>query len=195
MQRTVVFKIISCSLLCFAFAACSKTETPATTTTNAPAASNSAAASPVAAAASPAASDARVSSTDVVEASAAPVSLTAGGAVDVSVRVRVKEGYHINANPPTFAYLKATELSVEAGEGLTAGKPVYPSSVTRAFAFAEKPLAVYEGETEIKLPLKSSATAAKGARALPLKLRVQACDEKACYPPGTLDVPVALTIK
>jgi thiol:disulfide interchange protein DsbD len=67
--------------------------------------------------------------------------------------------------------------------------------VTRAFAFAEKPLAVYEGETEIKQPLKAAATAAQGTRTLPLRLRVQACDEKACYPPGTLDVPVALTIK
>jgi thiol:disulfide interchange protein DsbD len=122
--------------------------------------------------------------------------LTAGGGgADVSVKVRVKEGYHINANPPTFAYLKATEISVEPGEGVTAGKPVYPSSVNRSFAFAEKPLAVYEGDTEIKLPLKAAASAAKGTRTLPLRLRVQACDEKACYPPGTLDIPVGLTIK
>jgi thiol:disulfide interchange protein DsbD len=185
MLRTVLVSIVSCFVLSLTFAACSKTET---LTANAPAASNSPAAAP-------AASEGKVSSTDVVKASAAPVELAAGGAADVTVKVQVKEGYHINANPPTFSYLKATEVSVETGEGLTAGKPSYPASVTRAFAFAEKPLAVYEGDAEIKLPLKAAAATAKGARTLPLRLRVQACDEKACYPPGTINIPVGLTIK
>jgi thiol:disulfide interchange protein DsbD len=187
MQRPILVSIISCFVLSLTLAACAHVETT-TTTTNTPAASNSPAASP-------ATSSGKVSSTDVVQASAAPLEMSAGGAADVSVKLLIKEGYHINANPPTFPYLKATEVSVETGPGLTAGKPSYPASVTRTFAFAEKPLAVYEGGTEIKLPLKAAATAAKGTRTLPLKLRVQACDEKACYPPGTLDVPVGLTIK
>jgi thiol:disulfide interchange protein len=187
MQRPVIVAILTCFALSLGLSACSHIETT-TTRVNPPAEADSPAA--------PTASSAgKVSSTDVVKASVAPVEVTAGGAADVSVKLHIKDGYHINANPPTFAYLKPTEVSIEAGEGLTAGKPAYPSSVTRAFAFAEKPLAVYEGETEIKLPLKAAANAAKGARDLPLKLRVQACDEKACYPPGTINVPVALTIK
>jgi thiol:disulfide interchange protein DsbD len=185
MRRQLLVSIISCFVLSLALTACSHIET---TTTNVPVAASSPAASPVA-------SGGKVSSTDVVKASAAPLEMPAGGEAFVSVKVEIKEGYHINANPPTFPYLKATEVSIEAGEGLTAGKPSYPASVTRAFEFAEKPLAVYEGATEIKLPLKAAATAAKGTRTLPLKLRVQACDEKACYPPGTLDIPVGLTIK
>jgi hypothetical protein len=131
----------------------------------------------------------------VVQASVAPLEVSAGGEAMVPVKVQIKEGYHINANPPTFAYLKATEVSAEVGEGLSAGKPLYPASVMRSFTFAEKPLAVYEGETEIKLPLKAAGSAAKGTRTLPLKLRVQACDDKACYPPGTINLPVGLTIK
>jgi thiol:disulfide interchange protein DsbD len=187
MRRPLLVSIISCFVLSLALAACTHVET---TTTGTPVAVNSPAASPAASV-----SSGKVSSTDVVKASAAPLEMSAGGAAEVHVKVLVKEGYHINANPPTFPYLKATEVSVEAGEGLTADKPWYPASVKRTFEFAEKPLAVYEGETEIKLPLKAAATAAKGARTLPLKLRVQACDEKACYPPGTLDIPVGLTIK
>ena len=186
MRRSNLVSIISCFVLSLTLAACAHIETTTTTTT--PVAANSPPASP-------AANSGKVSSTDVVKASAAPLEMSAGGAAEVSVKVSIKEGYHINANPPTFPYLKATEVSVEAGEGLTVGKPSYPAAVTRTFAFAEKPLAVYEGATEIKLPLKAAAMAAKGERTLPLRLRVQACDEKACYPPGTLDIPVGLTIK
>ncbi|HEV7860195.1 MAG TPA: protein-disulfide reductase DsbD domain-containing protein [Pyrinomonadaceae bacterium] len=185
MRRLLLVSIISCFVFGLTLAGCAHVET---TTTNAPVAINSPAASP-------AANSGKISSTDVVKASAAPLEMAAGGAAMVSVKIEVKEGYHINANPPTFPYLKATEVSVEAGEGLTASQPSYPPSVTRTFAFAEKPLAVYEGATEIKLPLKAAATAAKGARTLPLRLRVQACDEKACYPPGTLNIPVGVTIK
>jgi thiol:disulfide interchange protein DsbD len=185
MQRPIRVSILSCFVLSLTLAACAHVET---TTTNTPVAVNSPAASP-------AGSSGKVSSTDVVKASVAPLEISAGGAADVSIKVSIKEGYHINANPPTFPYLKATEVSVEAGEGLSAGKPSYPASVTRTFSFAEKPLAVYEGSAEIKLPLKAATTATKGTRTLPLKLRVQACDEKACYPPGTLDIPVGLTIK
>lgn len=191
MQGKALVPIFSCLVLLAALAACAKTETAPASGPAASAGSSSASASP------PAKAQEVVvrSSTDVVKASAAPLELAAGGSADLSVKVQITKGYHINANPPTFAYLKATELSVEAVEGLSAGKPVYPPSVTKPFNFAEKPLAVYEGETEIKLPLRAAGSAAKGTRTLPLSLRVQACDDKACYPPGTLGIPVGLTIK
>jgi hypothetical protein len=111
------------------------------------------------------------------------------------VRIEITKGYHINANPPTYAYLKATEVLVEPSEGITAGKPVYPASINKKFPFAESALAVYEDAAEIKVPLRAAGNAAKGERTLPLKLRVQACDDTACYPPGTVDLKLAVKIK
>ncbi len=189
-------QLISCALLCAALAACAKTDD----TQRPPAASNS----PATSANSPAASgDAAqkvgeggpASSTDVVKATAAPAEVAAGGSFDAGVKLQIAQGYHINANQPTFSYLKPTELSVEVGEGLTADKPVYPRPVMRSFSFEKKPLAVYEGETEIKLPLKAAASAQKGTRTLAARLSVQACDDRACYKPGTLNIPIALTVK
>lgn len=133
--------------------------------------------------------------TDVVKASADALEIAAGGTSEAIVKALIADGFHINANPPTFDYLKATELTVETGEGITAGKPAYPASQTRTFAFAEKPLAVYEGEAIIKLPLRAAAGASKGERTLKAKLRVQPCDDKACYPPRTLDLSIPLTVK
>lgn len=132
---------------------------------------------------------------DVVRVDVPAVEIKAGGTAEVTVKLTVASGYHINANPPSFSYLKATELTIEPGQGVTAGKPTYPSSVTRKFAFSKDPLAVYEGETAIKLPLTAAADAKKGAQTLKGKLRVQACDEEKCFPPRTMETSIPVTVK
>ncbi|HWT03078.1 MAG TPA: protein-disulfide reductase DsbD domain-containing protein [Pyrinomonadaceae bacterium] len=132
---------------------------------------------------------------DVVRMEVPATEIKSGGTAEATVKLTVASGYHINANPPSFSYLKATELTVEPGEGVTAGKPTYPSSVTRTFAFSKEPLAVYEGETAIKLPLTAAAGAKKGAQTLKGKLRIQACDEEKCFPPRTMDAPIPVTVK
>jgi DsbC/DsbD-like thiol-disulfide interchange protein len=136
-----------------------------------------------------------VSSASVVRVNASGVEVAAGGTASASVNLTITNGYHVNANPPSESYLIPTELTVEPGEGLTAGQPVYPQSVTKKFAFADKPLAVYEGEAAIKLPLKVESTASKGAHTLNAKLRVQACDDKACYKPSTIETSIPVTVK
>jgi hypothetical protein len=65
----------------------------------------------------------------------------------------------------------------------------------KKFAFAEQPLRVYEGETQLKVMLNADKSAPKGPRNLPAKLNVQACDDKLCYPPGSIDVVIPVTIK
>src|SRR6185295_17270450 len=102
---------------------------------------------------------------------------------------------HINANPPTFPYLKATELEIAASDGISASAVSYPSPLSRKFAFADKPLAVYEGETELKATIKADNTASKGEHSLTAQLRVQACDDQVCYPPGQIELKIAVTVK
>jgi len=132
---------------------------------------------------------------DVVRVDVPAVEVKAGGSSVAEVKLTIAQGYHINANPPTFSYLKATELTVEPGQGVTPGKPAYPVSVTRTFSFSKDPLAVYEGETSIVLPLAAGTDAKKGAQALKGKLRVQACDDEKCYPPRTLEASIPVTVK
>lgn len=177
--------LIPCFLLALVLAGCAKTaEAPS----NAPAPSpgvNS----------SPATSQAKVTSKDVVKASVPETELSPGGSATAEVRLEIKEGYHINANPPSEPQLIATELKVEPSEGINAGKPIYPAGMTKKFTFSDKPLSVYQTGASIKLPLQAASSATKGPRTVPLKLRVQACDDLACYPPGTIDVPLQLAVK
>ena len=88
----------------------------------------------------------RVTSETVVRVEAPPVELNAGASTEATVRLRVDDGYHVNANPASFPYLIATQLNVPAADGISAAKVSYPAPLNKKFAFAEAPLAVYEGE-------------------------------------------------
>jgi DsbC/DsbD-like thiol-disulfide interchange protein len=113
----------------------------------------------------------------------------------VVVVLTIQQGYHVNANPPTLPYLKATELEIQPPPGVSVNFTVYPNPLTKSFSFAEQTLAVYEGETSIKVNLRAEKSAKLGDHNLPGKLRVQACDDQVCYAPGTLDVSIPLSIK
>src|SRR5712692_4819476 len=147
------------------------------------------------------------SSADVVKVRAADVSIPAGGNADATVTLSISPGYHINANPATFSYLIATEVrQVPAPHGICVaiGKVVYPTGINKKFVFAEKPLAVYEGEVVIKLPVHVPRPneggcygyLTKGAQdSLPIEVRIQACDSEKCYPPTIVDATVTVDVK
>jgi len=137
----------------------------------------------------------RIASIDVVKVSPEEVTISAGGSGVASVRVAIDKGYHVNANPPTFPYLKPTELIFKATPSISISSVKYPGATTRKFQFAEKPLAVYEGEAIIKVDLKVNKGTPQGKQNLSGTLRVQACDEEVCYAPGEREIVIPVNIK
>ena len=137
----------------------------------------------------------RIASVDVVQATPQPFAVSAGSSGEATVRLTIQSGYHVNANPPTYPYLKATELEIAPDDGISVGQVKYPAALNKKFLFAEKPLAVYEGETELKAAIVADKSAKPGERSLSAKLRIQACDEQVCYPPGTLNLSIPVSIK
>ena len=137
----------------------------------------------------------RINSVDVVKVMPEEATLTAGESGDALVRLQITNGYHVNANPPSQSYLKATEIELKPAEGISVEFITYPDPLLRTFSFSETPLKVYEGETNLKVRLKADKSAKPGKHNLSAKLRVQACDDKVCYAPGALDVTVPVNVK
>ena len=136
------------------------------------------------------------SSLDVVKIKAESVAITVGRDANAIVLLAISPGFHINANPATFPYLIATELEVGNGYGMvTTGKPVYPIGQMRRFKFAEEPLAVYEDEVKLTLPLRTTPKATQGTISLPISVTVQACDNEKCYPPANLSAAISVEVK
>ena len=146
------------------------------------------------------------SSAQVVKVTTSPVQIEWGGAAEAVVRLSISTGYHVNANPATYPYLIATEVQFVPdpnGFCIKVDKPIYPAPKTQKFAFAESPLAVYEGDIEVKLPLHLPKMG-PGCRVGPmpgiddklsLNVRVQACDNEKCFPPATVKTEIVVKVK
>ena len=136
-----------------------------------------------------------INSVDVVKAEPQEATLAPGESGETLVFVQITNGYHVNANPPSQPYLKPTELELKPTDGISLESITYPDPLVRTFGFSDKPLKVYEGNTQLKVRLKADKKVTPGKHNLSAKLRVQACDEKVCYAPGALDVVLPVNIK
>jgi suppressor for copper-sensitivity B len=117
-----------------------------------------------------------------------------GETAHVAAVVTVEDGWHVNAHHPSFDYLIPTELTIEVPAGWPAAVIEYPAPVARTFAFADQPLAVYEGKTVIAVTLRVPTAAAPGKVQLAGKLNYQACNDRSCLPPVTTSLPLELTV-
>lgn len=131
---------------------------------------------------------------EAIQFSAARTQIKAGSAGEAVVKLKIQPPFHVNANPPSEDNLIPTSVEFESKNGLTFEKPVYPAGAAKKFQFSEKPLSVYEGEIEIKLPVRIDAKAAKGMQTVNGKLRFQPCDDEVCYRPQTVDVVLPIEI-
>jgi DsbC/DsbD-like thiol-disulfide interchange protein len=136
-----------------------------------------------------------ITSTGVVKATPLAATIVKGESGEAIVRLKIDDGYHVNANPPSFPYLIATQLELTPPTGISVDFISYPNALTKKFSFAEQPLAVYEGETDLKVRLTAAKSVAPGEHNLSAKLRVQACDDQVCYAPGTMDLTLPVTVR
>jgi len=109
-----------------------------------------------------------------------------GSTVRTAVRVSLPEGLHANAHKPRDPSLIPVVLTVNAPSGVTVEEIVYPEPTDLRQENAPQPLSVYEREFVIGAVLRIAADAAPGPLEIPLRLRYQACNEKLCYLPTTV---------
>ncbi len=118
------------------------------------------------------------------------IRLEAGKPVSVPVTIQIRYGYHINSNTPAEDYLIATELTWDPVLDLESVE--YPKAETVEYPFSSKPLSVYSGRIVIRSKFRAPETIPGSLRELSGKFRYQACNSKACFPPKTVPVTVAI---
>jgi hypothetical protein len=115
-----------------------------------------------------------------------------GGSVDL--QFRIASGFHVNSNTPTQEYLIPTALKLNAPTDIVVGRITYPVGDQMAFAFApDEKLSVYSGAFAIGVIVRPLVSVLPGKYEFRGKLKYQACDKAACYPPKEL--PVQFEIK
>jgi uncharacterized protein YyaL (SSP411 family) len=113
---------------------------------------------------------------------------------DITVRIEIAKGYHINSHAPAASDLVPTELTLEGNDAASLGNVAYPAGKEARFGANAEPLSVYEGALTIRAKIAVARTAAPGKAEMVLRVRVQPCREDACLAPQTLSVPLTLNI-
>ena len=124
----------------------------------------------------------------------ATVSARRGTEVEAPLRFFIRGGYHINSNQPAEDYLIPTALTWTAAPVAPKGVS-YPKAESVKYEFSEKPLLVWSGGIVVTSKFAVAADAPLGPGNLTGKLRYQACNDRACFPPKTLEVSVPVTIR
>ena len=116
-------------------------------------------------------------------------------ALAVKIPLTVERGYHVNSNAPRETYLIPLKLTWTSTGALEAGAITYPEPSIEKYEFAEKPLSVFSGNFDLiaHFKVKGNATAGPGVAAG--KLHYQACSDRACYAPKTVDITVLYQVQ
>jgi hypothetical protein len=116
-----------------------------------------------------------------------------GAATEVKLSLELRAGYHCNSSKPSDEYLIPLKLTWTPG-ALESPEVTYPAPQMEKYSFSEKPLSVYTGNFELMTKFKVSASATPGQTIATGKLRYQACTDRMCLQPKTIDVIIPIDI-
>jgi len=118
-----------------------------------------------------------------------------GGAWQGALVIQMDDKWHINAHEPLEDYLIPTELTFTGlPEGAEVNGVQYPEPELLNLSFSDEDLAVYEGEFAIAYRIAMPESIEPGAYAANAVLKYQACDDKACYAPKTIEHSITINV-
>ncbi len=117
-----------------------------------------------------------------------------GATGEVRLKAELRPGFHVNSNTPADEFLIPLRLTW-AKEPLDVEQIIFPKPQSEKYDFSPNPVSVFSGNFEIITRFKASASAKPGMAILTGKLRYQACNNKECLAPRTLDVRVTADLQ
>jgi hypothetical protein len=72
---------------------------------------------------------------------------------------------------------------------------VYPKPKMEKYSFSPDPLSVVSGTFDITTKFTAAPATAPGMSVVTGKLRYQACSDRACFPPKTVEIKLPVTIQ
>jgi hypothetical protein len=130
-----------------------------------------------------------------VSGSLAPDKIKKGRVVRATVVMDIPSGLHVQSSKPLDKYLIATKLDVETPPGMKVGPISYPRAVMRNLKFSKGAVAVYEGRAMIRFNVTVPQSYSGSSGEIKGKLRFQACNDDACFPPVTREVKMWLNVE
>ncbi|NIP39144.1 MAG: hypothetical protein GWO07_10835 [Candidatus Dadabacteria bacterium] len=113
---------------------------------------------------------------------------------ELKVKISVKDGYHVQANPASQEFLIPVNIENISAEGISFGKPEYPVGNPFKIETSDDPLSVYDGKFIITLPFETANDSEIAQTEVNGTFRYQTCDAKRCYFPRSIEFSVPVKI-
>ena len=110
----------------------------------------------------------------------------------LTVEIELTPGMHIYGRPLPKGYIPV-EVSIRGGDLLSLLEVQYPAAAELRFEAIGETLPAYAGSVALKVHCLGKAREQQDAR-IEIQLRYQACDERECYLPQTLNFTLPLQI-
>ena len=112
-----------------------------------------------------------------------------------TVAMEIPAGLHVQSNRPLDKFLVPTKLEIEAPQGIKVSSISYPRALMRNLKFSKGKVAVFEGRAMMRFNVTVPASYSGNSAELKGRLRFQACNDEACFPPVTREVKMWLTVE
>ena len=132
-----------------------------------------------------------------VKAIPPPGGLKAGQPAVLTLKLNIRNSFHINSDRPLQRNLVPTTVQFGERPGVTFGNVVFPPAQIKTLPISRKPMSVYEGV--VRLTVEVTPSRAPGEKEVTIEghVRYQACNNKNCLPPSralfNLTLPVSIT--
>jgi uncharacterized protein YyaL (SSP411 family) len=124
-------------------------------------------------------------------------SVAPGGAFDVVIKLSIQRGWHLYANPTGLAATKPTTIELERPSEQAASllEARYPAGEKKVLgSIGTEQVALYENDVELRVHCKLAADAKPGAATIKFVVKYQACNDRLCLAPLTLEVPLRVPV-
>jgi hypothetical protein len=132
-----------------------------------------------------------------VTVQAEDVRVAAGGTAEARVTVRIRRGFHLQANPAAEEFLVPLAVELPDRPPVRVGPPVYPPGRPHRLRGATFELLTYEGAATVRVPLRVERDGAGGHEEVVVlvgRVRYQACDDRVCLRPSTAALRLAVRV-
>ena len=123
-----------------------------------------------------------------------------GDRIVLALVMQIQKGFHINADAaqllpnPEFSPYPTRVRVLEASPDITVEKLRFPSAHEIEVDFVKGPLRVFDGEVVVYLPITIQTGFSEDTLRIRAALSYQACDEKVCLVPQTMELATLLPV-
>ncbi len=136
----------------------------------------------------------KLATADIVKIRVPEIVVSAGKIAVIKIQVEIKKGYHIQANKVNDELLIPATVKIDEAKNIIISGQEFPPAKKIKLEGTDYFLDVYDGIFEIRISFKTIEKIPKGKYLMNAQFHYQACDNKTCLFPKSIEFFIPIKI-